>query len=1074
MSPAIVGEKWWKNSIIYQIYPASFKDSNGDGIGDIQGIISSLDYITSLGVDVIWLCPMYDSPQIDMGYDISDYQSVYGPYGTVQDMETLIDACHRRGLRIILDLVVNHTSDQHRWFKESRSSKTDPKRNWYIWKPAKYDANGNRQPPNNWRSVFGGSAWEWDEKTQEYYLHLFCVEQPDVNWENVETRQAIYEEAMEFWLQKGVDGFRVDTVNMYSKSPEYANAPILDPKSDTQPAFDLFCNGPRIHEYMREMNEVLSKYDAMTVGELPNTHTIEGVLRYVSAAEKQLSMVFQFDLVDLGMGKDYKFLTTLPGWNLQELKNAIKSTQDLIKGTDAWTTVFMENHDQGRSVSRFGSDKTPELRVRSAKMLAMMQGTLSGTQFIYQGQEIGMVNAPREWTIDEYKDIDSTNYYRMTSKAFGEGSAELSTAMDSLQHLARDHARLPMQWSAEANAGFSPALSEKPWMRPHDNYPEINVQLQENDPSSVLSFWKQMNELRKVYADLLVFGEFDIIGEPNQSVFTYTKTSRNQTVLVVLNFSDTTQKFEKPESVKSEDWTLLASNVNGHKEDLEAFEGRLENNHYGTLRSIMHIGRLRKEMASPNSISRVPKACDPCNRRKVRCNGQQRCQQCEHLDLLCTYTENHLLRSRKHSLRRGAVISKYKSANPKTTALTPLLSPPLAPTISPKLPTSYFESLLPAYMSYVYPFSPIITDTEVRMSISKMDEREHAAFVYAFTAVTLDLTRSSQPINTSNPPAASTQITDLMRQSVETQQPLVIGFRPSILRATTSIFIQMCAMSLGHYDLGFFYLREAISMIQMLRISDKTINAGLSIAERARRQRLYWQCFIHERFMSIVNFSPVTLPPHTQFPEEDTFVGAGIQQGWVQVIKTFCMLDASFISLWIGDRTQVTASWVERKHRELDDELWEVEVSALSELQQADLVITRQWMRTLLWQMAMSNCLLSSHASCPSLELEMPLRLSSQLRQFLTKISQNTIRVHGSSMISKLLEIVNTIADVVIHVPQATEEDTTSRIDDIVFMQAVVLSFHNLQVMPKDILLDKFRLIRGRFPHIEVAMQLAV
>ncbi|KAJ5823111.1 hypothetical protein N7447_005451 [Penicillium robsamsonii] len=478
-------------------------------------------------------------------------------------------------------------------------------------------------------------------------------------------------------------------------------------------------------------------------------------------------------------------------------------------------------------------------------------------------------------------------------------------------------------------------------------------------------------------------------------------------------------------------------------------------------------------MASPTSQSRVPKACDPCNRRKVRCNGQQRCQQCEHLDLLCTYTENRSLRSRKHSLRRGAVISKYKSANTKTTTLTPLLSPPLAPVASLQLPTSYFESLIPAYMTYVYPFSPLITDTEVRLSISKMNEREHAAFIYAFTAVTLDLTRSSQVTASSTPPI-STQITDLMRQSVETQQPLVIGFRPSILRATTSVFIQMCAMSLGHYDLGFFYLREAISMIQMLRIDDKTVNVGLSTAERARRQRLYWQCFIHERFMSIVNFTPAMLPPHTQYPEDDSSVGIGIQQGWTQVIKTFCMLDTSFISLWIGDRTQVTASWVERKHRELDDALWEVEVSALSELQQADLVITRQWMRTLLWQMAMSNCLLSSHASCPSLELEMPLRLSSQLRQFLTKISQNTIRMHGSSMISKLLEIINTIADVVIHVPQATREETTSRIDDIVFMQGVVLSFHNLQVMPKDILLDKFRLIRGRFPHIEVAMQLAV
>ncbi|KAJ5343662.1 Fungal transcriptional regulatory protein [Penicillium brevicompactum] len=470
-------------------------------------------------------------------------------------------------------------------------------------------------------------------------------------------------------------------------------------------------------------------------------------------------------------------------------------------------------------------------------------------------------------------------------------------------------------------------------------------------------------------------------------------------------------------------------------------------------------------MISPTSVSRVPKACEPCNRRKVRCNGQQRCQQCEHLDLLCTYKENRSARSRKHTLRRGAIISNYKSGTPKTTSLMPRLAP------TTQLPTSYFESLLPDYMSFVYPFSPIITGAEVHASIERMAEREHAAFVYAFTAVTLDLTRASK--STSTP--STCQISDLMRQSVEIQQPLTIGFRPSIIRTMTSIFIQMCAMSLGHYDLGFFYLREAISMLHMLRITDKAALSDLSASERARRQRLYWQCFIHERFMSIVYFSPVTLPP-AEYPEEDptASVSLEIQRGWMQVIKTFCMLDASFISHWIGDRSQVTASWVEGKHRELDDELWEAEVSMLSELQQADLVITRQWMRTLLWQMAMSNCLLSSHASCPSLELEMPLTLSSQLRQFLTKISQNTIRVHGSSMISKLLEVINTIADVVIHVPQATTEETTERIDDIVFMQSVVFSFHNMQAMSKNILLDKFRLIQGRFPHIEVATQLAV
>ncbi|KAL3476211.1 glycoside hydrolase superfamily [Aspergillus californicus] len=566
-------EKWWKNSIIYQIYPASFKDSNNDGIGDIPGIISQLDYIASLGVDVIWICPMYDSPQHDMGYDVADYEKVYPPYGTVEDMETLIASCHSRGMRIILDLVVNHTSNQHKWFKESRLSKISAKRDWYIWKPAKYDANGSRKPPNNWRSVFGGSAWEWDEETQEYYLHLFCVEQPDLNWENPELRQAVYASAMEFWLQKGVDGFRVDTVNMYSKDTAYPDAPIVTPDSDTQVAFDFFTNGPRIHEYMREMNAVLAKYDAMTVGELPNTPTLEGVLRYVSAAEKQLNMVFSFDTVDLGMGKDYKFLTKLRSWTLPELKTVTKRAQDILNGTDGWTTVFIENHDQARSVSRFGSDRTPELRVSSAKMLAMWQCTLSGTQFVYQGQEIGMVNAPEEWGFEEYKDIDSTNYYRMVKEMSNNDPVQMETAMQAMQHLARDHARLPMQWSAEANAGFSAPTSAKPWMRPHDNHTDINVRAQEAEPDSVLSFWKKMMRLRKEYAESFVFGTFELVDEQNEEVFSYLKKSKDRTMLVVLNFSEAPQKFEL--SGAFEQMKLLASNVESGNAVLKPFEGRI-------------------------------------------------------------------------------------------------------------------------------------------------------------------------------------------------------------------------------------------------------------------------------------------------------------------------------------------------------------------------------------------------------------------------------------------------------------------------------------------------------------------
>ncbi|OGM49554.1 maltase [Aspergillus bombycis] len=416
---------------------------------------------------------------------------------------------------------------------------------------------------------------------------------------------------------------------------------------------------------------------------------------------------------------------------------------------------------------------------------------------------------------------------------------------------------------------------------------------------------------------------------------------------------------------------------------------------------------------------RVHKACDACGRRKVRCNGQQRCQQCEHLGLVCTYTDNRLARSRKHALRRGEIISKHKTES----SSNPLLAPALSSDSTP-----YFESLVSEYMRFVYPFNPIMTADEVQDAISKMNsDRENAAFVYAFAAATIDLTQSNRPTS-----SASTQLTQLINQSIEIQPPMFLGFRPSILRTMTNIFIQMCFMSLGQYDLGFIYLREAIAMIHLLRIEDKTVLGSLHPTERARRQR------------------------------------------WIQVIKTFLILEPTFINLWIGDRSQVSAKWVEQKHRELDDARWELEVSMLSETQQADLVITRQWMRTLLWQMAMSNWLLSSRPLCPSLSLELPLRLSSQLRQFLTKISQNTIRVHGSSILTKLVEIINIIADVVIHLPQASLELTTSRIGDIVFMKSVVFSFHNLQQVSKDILIEKFGLIRDRFPGIEAACELTV
>ncbi|KAK6438651.1 hypothetical protein LTR95_005145 [Oleoguttula sp. CCFEE 5521] len=520
---------WWKDATVYQIYPASFKDSNNDGIGDLGGIIESLDYIQSLGVDAIW---------VDMGYDISDYEAVYPPYGTMQDMDTLISEVHHRGMRIILDLVINHTSDQHEWFKQSRLSRDNPKRDWYMWRPAKYDADGVRHPPNNWRSNFGDSTWQWDELTQEYYLHLFCPEQPDLNWENVETRQAIYQSAMISWLERGVDGFRVDTVNMYSKPAGLPDAPIKDPGFPWQDAGLVYCNGPHMDMYLEEMNAILAKYNAMSVGECPFTPDRQRVIDYVSAEKRRLNMVFQFDAVNVGIGNTLKFMTKPFNYNLVELKNAIAGTQNLLDGTDAWTTSFIENHDQARSVSRFGDD-SPQWRTRSAKMLAMLFGCLSGTLYLYQGQELGMINLPLSVPIEEYKDVDSSNYYReMVERSHNDPTA-VQEAKAALQHLARDHARTPMQWTAAKHAGFTRPEAQ-PWMCVNSSAAEgINAADEAGDESSVLAFWRQMLKTRQQHRDALVHGLFELVDAENPKVFSFVKsaTQGSGRALVVCNFS---------------------------------------------------------------------------------------------------------------------------------------------------------------------------------------------------------------------------------------------------------------------------------------------------------------------------------------------------------------------------------------------------------------------------------------------------------------------------------------------------------------------------------------------------------
>ena len=563
-----MAKQWWKEGSVYQIYPASFMDSNNDGMGDIAGVTSKLGYIEALGVDIIWLSPHYDSPQVDMGYDVSDYEKVYPPYGTMGDMDNLIKETHARGMRIIVDLVINHTSSEHAWFQESRSSKDNPKRDWYIWRPARYDENGQRMPPNNWRSMFCGSAWTWDEHTQEYYLHLFATEQPDLNWESQEARKAIYESSMEFWLRKGVDGFRIDCVNMYSKDG-LNDAPVIDSTTFLQDAGLTFCNGPRMHEYLDEMSNVLSKYDTMTVGECPFTPDRNQVLSYVSADVNRLNMVFQFDVVETGTSHAGKFRHAPPSDWLLQFKAAVTRTQQLINDTNGWTTTYLENHDWSRSISRFGSG-APKYREASGKMLALMLASLSGTLFIYQGQEIGMINAPDSWSIDEFKDLDAKNYYNEVREQTSGNPEVLQGALERIRFIARDNARTPMQWNAKRNAGFSE--SAEPWMRVIDGYEMINAEAQEHDKESVLWFWRRMLKLRKEHADVLVYGSFEPLDLEDAETFCFSKTWKDKQAIIMLNF---TKRERQMPLKKLEVAELLVSSVEKPVDSLAAFEGRI-------------------------------------------------------------------------------------------------------------------------------------------------------------------------------------------------------------------------------------------------------------------------------------------------------------------------------------------------------------------------------------------------------------------------------------------------------------------------------------------------------------------
>ncbi|TDZ58361.1 Alpha-glucosidase [Colletotrichum trifolii] len=531
--------KWWKESSVYQVYPASFQDSTGSGVGDLKGIISRVDHFKSLGVDIVWLCPIFKSPQIDMGYDISNYREIHPPYGTVEDVDTLKDALHARGMKLVLDLVVNHTSDQHEWFQQSRSSKTNPFRDWYIWRPPRYDAQGNRQPPNNWKSHFQGSAWEYDAVTDEYYLRLFAREQPDLNWENPKVRAAVHD-IMRFWLDKGADGFRLDVINFISKPQDFP-----DSKQDVLGGSELYSAGPRLHEYLKELGAILKEYDAFSVGEMPCVRDLSEVIKSVNADRGELSMIFHFEFVDIDHGPQGKF--SPKQWKLAELKAGTKKWQRFMYDNNGWNALYLENHDQPRCVGRFAND-APEHRENSAKLVAIFQGLQAGTPFIYQGQEIGMVNVPKEWPMEEYKDIDCLNHWNLHKDVDDE--AALKALKVEYQKKSRDNARTPMQWDTTANAGFT-TPEATPWMKVHPNHTEINAASQTSNPNSVFHTWRAILETRKKFLDIFVYGDFEAVDEPHEQILAYArKAPDGRVAVIVCNFSD-----------KTVEWTGLKGEV---------------------------------------------------------------------------------------------------------------------------------------------------------------------------------------------------------------------------------------------------------------------------------------------------------------------------------------------------------------------------------------------------------------------------------------------------------------------------------------------------------------------------------
>jgi len=545
-------KNWWKESVVYQVYPRSFYDSNGDGIGDIQGIIQKFDYIKELGVNVIWLSPVYQSPNVDNGYDISDYKAIMPEFGTMEDMDEMIEKCVQYDIKIIMDLVVNHTSDEHEWFQKSKASLNNPFRDYYIWKKGK-----NGREPNNWGSIFGKSAWEYDERTDEYYLHLFSKKQPDLNWENEEVRKKIHE-MMKWWLAKGIDGFRMDVISFISKNQTYSDFP--NPQNNQFViGYDYYKDGPRIHEFLQEMNQnIFEGKEIMTVGETPGV-TIDEAIQFTGESRKELDMIFQFEHMGIDCIQEDKW--KLKPFNLPAFKQIMTKWQN---GLDAcgWNSLFLCNHDQPRSVSRFGNDTN--YRRESATALATMLHMMKGTPFIYQGEELGMTNVAFS-SIDDYRDIETLNMYHEQVVEKGEGKKQI---LNAIHAKSRDNARTPMQWDNSRNAGFSCGV---PWIKVNNNYKEINVLESQKDNDSILQYYRRLIKLRKEYG-IIVYGKYDLILLDHNEIFAYTRTLGNERLLVITNISSEKSFFSLPEEMQPLSKELLISNYpQGYEKKITGF-----------------------------------------------------------------------------------------------------------------------------------------------------------------------------------------------------------------------------------------------------------------------------------------------------------------------------------------------------------------------------------------------------------------------------------------------------------------------------------------------------------------------